>query len=323
LLFKASATLCQESWNPAPCHIAGARRVNLTAMDENLAAQFEANRGRLQSVAYRMLGSLTEAEDAVQETWMRLSRSDLDSIDNLGGWLTTVLSRVCLGVLRSRRSRPEEPIVGDEPDPNSGPEDEVLLADALGPALLMVLDSLGPAERLAFVLHDLFAVPFEDIAPIVDRSPAAARQLASRARRRIQGINEAHPGDRRRQQEIVEAFLAASRRGDLETLISLLDPEAVLRADRAAVRFATANRDRGAPLLAPEVHGGRAVAAALSGRAAAAQLALIEGTPGAVWAPGGRPRAIFAFRTIGDAVTEIEIVTEPAVVKALQVELLT
>jgi hypothetical protein len=235
-----------------------------------------------------------------------------------------VVSRVCLGVLRSRRSRHEEPIVGDEPDPNSGgPEEEVLLADTLGPALLKVLDSLGPAERLAFVLHDLFAVPFEDIAPIVDRSPAAARQLASRARRRIQGIDEAHPGDRRRQQEIVEAFLAASRRGDLETLISLLDPEAVLRADRAAVRSAAANRDRGAPILAPEVRGGQAVATALSGRAAAAQLALIEGAPGAVWAPGGRPRAIFAFRIIGDAVTEIEIVTEPAVIKALQIELLT
>ncbi len=199
----------------------------------------------------------------------------------------------------------------------------MLLAEMLGPALLIVLDSLSPAERLAFVLHDLFAVPFEDIAPIVDRSPAAARQLASRARRRIQGTDEAHPGDRGRQQEIVEAFLAASGHGDLETFISLLDPEAVLRADRAAVRSATANRDRGAPLLAPEVRGGRAVATALSGRAAAAQLALIEGTPGAVWAPGGRPRAIFAFRIIGNAVTEIEIITEPAVVKALQVQLLT
>jgi RNA polymerase sigma factor (sigma-70 family) len=311
--------------NPAGwCHIADARRVNLTTMDENLAAQFEADRHRLQSVAYRMLGSFAEAEDAVQETWMRLSRSDPDNIDNLGGWLTTVLARVCLGVLRSRRSRPEEPIVGDEPDSDpGGPEEEVLLADTLGPALLTVFDSLGPAERLAFVLHDLFAVPFEGIAPIVDHSPAAARQLASRARRRIQGIDEARPADRRRQQVIVEAFLAPSRRGNLETLISLLDPDAVLRADRAAVRSATANRARGAPLLAPEVRDGRAVATALSGRAAAAQLALIEGTPGAVWAPGGRPRAIFAFRTIGDVVTEIEIITEPAVVKALPVQLLT
>ncbi|HET9060215.1 MAG TPA: sigma-70 family RNA polymerase sigma factor [Acidimicrobiales bacterium] len=293
-------------------------------MDENVAALFEANRQRLQSVAYRMLGSLTEAEDAVQETWVRLSRSDADAIDNLGGWLTTVLSRVCLGVLRTRRSRPEEPIADDEPDPGlTGPEEEVLLADTLGPALLVVLDSLGPTERLAFVLHDLFAIPFEDIAPIVDRSPAATRQLASRARRRIQGVDGAHPGDRRRQQQIVEAFLGASRRGDLETLISLLDPDAVLRADRAAVRSATANRDRGAPLLAPEVHGGPAVAAALSGRAAAAQLALIDGAPGAVWAPSGRPRAIFAFRTIGTVVTEIEIITEPAVVRALPVQLLT
>jgi RNA polymerase sigma-70 factor (ECF subfamily) len=294
-------------------------------MDENLVAQFEANRPRLQSVAYRMLGSFTEAEDAVQETWMRLHRSDPESIDNLGGWLTTVLSRVCLGVLRSRQTHHEELMVADElPDPNlGGPEEEVLLADTLGPALLMVLNTLGPGERLAFVLHDLFAVPFEDIAPILDRSPAAARQLASRARRRIQGIDETDRGDRRRQQEIVEAFLAASRRGDLETLVSLLDPEAVLRADRAAVSSAAANRDRGAPLLAPEVRGGRAVATALSGRAAAAQVALIEGTPGAVWAPGGRPRAIFAFRVIGHAVTEIEIVTEPAVVRALRIELLT
>jgi RNA polymerase sigma-70 factor, ECF subfamily len=308
----------------AGCHITDVRRVNLAAMDENLAAQFEANRQRLQSVAYRMLGSLTEAEDAVQETWMRLNRADPDSIDNLGGWLTTVVSRVCLGALRSRQTRKEEPMVGDEPDPSpGGPEEEALLADTLGPALLIVLDSLGPAERLAFVLHDLFAVPFDDIAPIIDRSPVAARQLASRARRRIQGIDEAHPGDRRRQQEIVEAFLNASRRGDLEALLSLLDPDAVLRADRAAVRSATANRDRGAPLLAPEVRGSRAVATALSGRAAAAELALIEGAPGAVWAPGGRPRAIFAFRVVGEAVTEIEIVTEPAVVKALRVELLT
>jgi RNA polymerase sigma-70 factor (ECF subfamily) len=294
-------------------------------MDKNLVAQFEANRPRLQSVAYRMLGSFTEAEDAVQETWMRLDRSNPESIDNLGGWLTTVLSRVCLGVLRSRRTRPEEPMVGDEPlDPDSGgPEEEALLADTLGPALLMVLNTLGPGERLAFVLHDLFAVPFEDIATILDRSPAAARQLASRARRRIQGVDETLPGDRRRQQEIVEAFLAASRRGDLETLVSLLDPEAVLRADRAAVSSAAANRGRGAPLLAPEVRGGRAVATALSGRAAAAQVALIEGTPGAVWAPGGRPRAIFAFRVIGHTVTEIEIVTEPAVVRALRIELVT
>ena len=293
-------------------------------MDDDLAARFEAHRPQLQSVAYRMLGSLTEAEDAVQETWMRLHRSDAGGIDNLGGWLTTVLSRVCLGILRSRRTHPEEPMIGDDaPDPGQGsPEDEALLADALGPALLVVLDTLGPGERLAFVLHDLFAVPFEDIAPILDRSPAAARQMASRARRRIQGSDGTGRGDRRRQQEVVEAFLAASRTGDLETLISLLDPDAVLRADAAAVRSAAANRDRGAPLLTPEVRGGRAVATALSGRAAAAQVALIDGAPGAVWAPGGRPRAVFAFQVVGDLVTVIEIVTDPAVVRAVAVELL-
>jgi len=293
-------------------------------MDENLVAQFEANRQRLQSVAYRMLGSLTEAEDAVQETWVRLNRSDPACIDNLDGWLTTVVSRVCIGVLRSHRSRHEEPMAGDESDPElAGPEEETILAETMGPALLLVLDTLGPSERLAFVLHDLFGVPFDDIAAIVDRTPAAARQLASRARRRVQGSDVLHSGDRRRQQQIVEAFLAASRLGDFETLVSLLDPEAILRADRAAVKAATANRDRGAPLLAPEVRGAAAVATVLSGRAAAAEMALIEGAPGAVWAPGGRPRAVFAFRVIGDAVTEIEIVTDPAVVRSLRIEMLS
>ena len=293
-------------------------------MDEKLASQFEADRPRLQSVAYRMLGSITEAEDAVQETWIRLNRSDPESIDNLGGWLTTVVSRVCLGVLRSRRTHGEQPLTeSDQPEPDAvGPEEEAVLADAMGPALLLVLESLSPSERLAFVLHDLFAVPFEDIAPIVDRTPAAARQLASRARRRVQGSDEVNPGDRRRQQEVVEAFLAASRRGDFEALVTLLDPDAVLRADRAAVKAATANREKGAPLLAPEVRGGRAVANALVGRAQAAQLALIDGSPGAVWAPGGRPRAIFAFRVVGDTVTEIEIVTDPGTVAALDVQLL-
>ena len=296
----------------------------MVTVDENLPAQFEANRPRLQAVAYRMLGSLTEAEDAVQETWIRLSRSDPDGIDNLGGWLTTVLSRVCLGILRTRRSHREDPLdERDGPEPDlSGPEEEAILADSIGPALLFVLETLSPSERLAFVLHDLFAVPFEEIAAIVDRSPTAARQLASRARRRVQGSDEALPEDRRRQQEVVEAFLAASRRGDFEALVALLDPEAVLRADRAAVRAATANREKGAPLLAPEVRGGRVVATALVGRAQAAQVALIDGVPGAVWAPGGRPRAIFAFHVVGDTIAEIEIVTDPSVVAALPVQLL-
>ncbi|MGH9297411.1 MAG: sigma factor-like helix-turn-helix DNA-binding protein, partial [Acidimicrobiales bacterium] len=231
---------------------------------------------------------------------------------------------VCLGVLRSRRSHHEEPF--GERDVLRlelvGPEEEAVLADAMGPALLLVLETLSPSERLAFVLHDLFAVPFEDIAPIVGRSPAAARQLASRARRRVQGSGEVQPGDLHRRQEVVEAFLAASRHGDFEALVTLLDPDAVLRADRAAVEAATANRARGAPLLAPEVRGGRAVATALSGRAMAAKLALIDGSPGAVWAPGGRPRAVFAFRVVGNTIAEIEIVTDPSVVTALRVELL-
>jgi RNA polymerase sigma-70 factor (ECF subfamily) len=277
----------------------------------------------LQSVAYRILGSLTAAEDAVQETWIRLNRSDAESIDNLGGWLTTVVSRVCLGVLRSRRSRHEEPLETDEPELElAGPEEEAVLADTIGPALLVLLETLAPSERLALVLHDLFAVPFEDIAPIVGRSPGAARQLASRARRRVQGSDEVRSEDRRRQQEVVEAFLAASRLGNFEALVTMLDPDAVLRADRAAVKTAAANRDRGAPLLAPQVRGARAVAMALAGRATAAKVALIDGTPGAVWAPGGRPRAVFAFRVVGNTIAEIEIVTDPAVVAGLQVQVL-
>ncbi|MGH9065048.1 MAG: sigma-70 family RNA polymerase sigma factor [Acidimicrobiales bacterium] len=293
-------------------------------MNDELTATFEANRPRLQAMAYRMLGSLTEAEDAVQETWIRLGRSDATRIDNLGGWLTTVLSRVCLGMLRARRTRREEPIEAEDPALEGlTPEEEAVLADAMGPALLLVLDALTPAERLAFVLHDLFAVPFDEVAPIVGRSPAAARQLASRARRRVQGADEMPSGDRRRQQEIVDAFLAASRQGNYEALVSLLDPDAVLRADRAAVEMAVTNRDRGAPLLAPEVRGARGVATALIGRATAAKSALIEGTPGAVWVPGGRPRAAFAFHVIGDTIAEIEIVTDPAAVAALDIEILS
>lgn len=292
-------------------------------VDDDLTAAFERNRPRLQSIAYRMLGSLTEAEDAVQETWIRLHGSDAARIDNLAGWLTTVLSRVCLGMLRARRTRPEDPFDLEDQVPEAlTPEEEAVLADSMGPALLLVLDALAPAERLAFVLHDLFAVPFDEVAPIVGRSPAAARQLASRARRRVQGTDEMPSGDRRRQQEIVDAFLAASRRGDYEALVSLLDPDAVLRADRSAVELAIANRDRGAPLLEPEVRGARKVATALIGRATAARSALVEGTPGAVWVAGGRPRAAFAFHVVGDTVSEIEIVTDPAVVAALDIELL-
>jgi RNA polymerase sigma factor (sigma-70 family) len=292
-------------------------------MEDDLTAMFEANRPRLQAMAYRMLGSLTEAEDAVQETWIRLSGSDAERIDNLGAWLTTVLSRVCLGVLRTRQTRNEELVEADEQVPEGRtPEEEAVLADTMGAALLLVLDSLTPGERLAFVLHDLFAVPFEEVASIVGRSPAAARQLASRARRRVQGTDRLPSGDRRRQQEIVDAFLAASRRGDYEALISLLDPDSVLRADRAAVELAAANRDRGAPCLEPEVRGATGVATALIGRATAARSALIEGAPGAVWIAGGRPRAAFAFQVVGHTISQIEIVTHPAVVAALDIEIL-
>jgi len=274
-------------------------------------------------VAYRMLGSLTQAEDAVQETWIRLSRSDAQSIDSLGAWLTAVLSRVCLGMLRSRRAQQEEPLEHEQAQPGTRtPEEEAVLGDALGPALLVVLDSLSPSERLSFVLHDLFAVPFEDIAPIVGRSPGAARQLASRARRRVQGLDEVRSRDRHRQQEVVEAFLAASRRGDFDALVKLLDPDAVLRADRAAVEAAAANRGRGAPLLAPELRGAAAVATALVGKANAAKVALIDGVAGAVYAPGGRAWALFAFHVIGDTIAEIEIVNDPAVVAAIRIDML-
>lgn len=292
-------------------------------MEVDFTAEFDANRRHLHSVAYRMLGSLIEAEDAVQETWIRLNRSDASSVDNLGGWLTTVLSRVCLGMLRSRQGRPEDPLeIAEHEADTTSIEDEIVLADTLGPALLLVLDALTPPERLAFVLHDVFAVPFDDIAPIVDRSPTAARQLASRARRRIQGSDASLSSDRDRQREIVAAFLDASRAGEFEALVSLLDPDAVLRADRAAVRAASANRDRGAPPLAPEVRGARAVARTLAGRAQGAQLALIDGVPGAVWAPGGRPRAIFAFRVVGHTINEIEVVIDAAAVAALPIVLL-
>src|SRR5437763_8708487 len=200
-------------------------------MEQDLAVMFEASRPRLQAVAYRMLGSLTEAEDAVQETWLRLSRSGADGVENLGGWLTTVVGRVCLDILRSRKALREDPLETHVPEPvisreeGIDPEQEVLLADAVGLALLVVLETLAPAERLAFVLHDMFAVPFDDIAPIVERSPAATRQLASRARRRVQGVDQVLDTDLNRPRAIVDAFLAAARNGDCDPLLEALDPD--------------------------------------------------------------------------------------------------
>jgi RNA polymerase sigma factor (sigma-70 family) len=238
---------------------------------ERLAGRFEEHRSRLWSVAYRMLGSHAEADDAVQEAWLRLSRSDADAIENFDGWLTTVVARVSLNMLKSRMARREEPLEAREPVSPADPEQDALLADSVGLALLVVLDTLAPAERIAFVLHDMFAMPFDEIAPIVARTPAAARQLASRARRRVRG-SDAAP-DVTRQREVVDAFLAASRGGDFQALISLLDPDIVLRADAAAARM-------GAP---GELRGADAVAATFSGRAQGARPALMDGEPGAVW----------------------------------------
>ena len=274
-------------------------------MDENewLARRFEAHRTHLQTVAYRMLGSRTEADDAVQESWRRLSRTDTSGVENLAGWLTTVVGRVCLDMLRSRKSRREEPLDDHVPDSIASidPETEALQADSVGLALLVVLDTLTPAERLAFVLHDMFAVPFDEIAAIVGRSPAAAKQLASRARRQVQGAKAVPDTDLARQREVVAAFLAASRNGEFDALVALLDPDVVLGADRAAV-------DAGAE----EARGALAVAGTFSGRARAAQLALIDGAAGLVWAPGGQPRVVFGFTVADGTIVGIEMLADPA-----------
>ena len=293
---------------------------------EHLAEPFETHRRHLRAVAYRMLGSLPEAEDAVQEAWLRLSRTDTSGVENLRGWLTTVVARVCLDILRSRRSRREDPL--DVPGTvqslagGSDPEGEALLADSIGPALLVVLDTLAPVERLAFVLHDMFAVPFDDIAPIVGRSPAAARQLASRARRRVQGTAAAPDADRPRQREVVGAFLAASRDGDFDALVALLDPDVVLRADRVAVEASEARVARGAPRLSSEVRGVAAVAETFKGRARAAQPALVGGVPGLAFAPGGRPWAVFAFTIAGGRIIAVDLIADPERLARLDVELL-
>jgi RNA polymerase sigma factor (sigma-70 family) len=271
----------------------------------DLAEPFEVHRAHLRAVAYRMLGSLAEADDAVQETWLRLSRSGTTGVANLGGWLTTVVSRVCLDLLRSRRSRREDP-TGEFPEDAAAadPETEAVLADSVGLALLVVLDTLSPAERLAFVLHDIFGLAFDEVAPIVDRSPAAARQLASRARRRVRG-HPAGDADVARQRRVVDAFLAASREGDLAGLIAVLDPEAVLRTDSAV------------PTL---VRGARAIATGarrFSDRAVFSRPALVDGRSGLVAAPLGRLRAALAFTIVDGLITEVDIFTEPERLAAL------
>jgi RNA polymerase sigma-70 factor (ECF subfamily) len=284
---------------------------------EFLAERFEQHRPRLRAVAFRVLGSFSEADDAVQESWLRLSRSETRHVENLGGWLTTIVARVSLNMLSSRRARREEPLEGTGLGPpevtqvaKPGPEDEVLLGDALGLALLVVLDSLSPRERLAFVLHDMFAVPFDEIAPIVGRSPAATRQLASRARRRVRGAGPAAGADPARQRAVVGAFLTASRGGDFAALLALLDPDAVLRADRAAVALGATGFVQGAP----------AIAHTFSGRAHGAGLALIDGVAGALWAPGGEARIAFAFTVGVGAITAISLIAEPAHLARLRLE---
>jgi RNA polymerase sigma-70 factor, ECF subfamily len=270
-------------------------------MDEHdwLADEFEAHRAHLRAVAYRMLGSRSEADDAVQETWLRLSRAGTSGVENLGGWMTTVVARVCLDMLRSRSARREEPI--DEQSESiassEDPEHEALLADSVGLALLVVLETLTPAERVAFVLHDMFAVSFDEIAAIVGRSPAATRQLASRARRRVQGA-AVPDADLTHKREVVDAFLAASRGGDFEALLALLDPDVVLQADSAAVEMGASE----------EVRGAAAVAGVFSGRALAAQPALVDGTVGVVWAPGGRPRVVWNIALANDRIVGIDMI---------------
>ena len=287
-----------------------------------LASEFEARRGHLHAVAHRMLGSADEADDAVQEAWLRLSRSNADEVDNLGGWLTTVVARICLDHLRARTSRREEPL---DPDAESGlvaaapgPEDEAMLAESLGPALLAVLDLLSPGERLAFVLHDLFGVPFGEVATVLGSTPAAARQLASRGRRRVRGaVADEDNGvgaaprsdDVGRRRAVVEAFLRASRRGDLAGLVALLHPDVVLTADAPTVASGSE----------PEVHGAEAVAATFAGRARAARPALLDGRPGLAWTEGGQPRVVFRMSIEGERITAIHLISDPAAIAEMDV----
>jgi RNA polymerase sigma factor (sigma-70 family) len=289
---------------------------------ELLADRFEANRTHLRAVAYRMLGSVNEADDAVQEAWLRLSRrSDTAELENLRAWLTTVVARVCLDMLRSRRSRREEPLDAQLPEPivsradGMDPEHEALLADSVGLALLVVLETLTPAERLAFVLHDMFAVPFDEIAPIVDRSPAAARQLASRARRRVRGATPEPDPDLARQREVVDAFLAAARGGDLEALVAVLDPDVVLRADRGALRPGAPGEVRGARTVAGQAIGYAALAAY-------ARPALVNGAAGLVVVRGDRPFAVVGFTVASGRIAEIDILADPARVRELELTVL-
>jgi RNA polymerase sigma-70 factor (ECF subfamily) len=292
-------------------------------MDERdwLAERFEEHRARLRAVAYRMLGSLSEADDAVQEAWLRLSRVDADEVENLGGWLTTVVARICLNLLRSRETRREAPLEVHMPEPiispadGVEPEQEALLADSVGLALLVVLEMLTPAERLAFVLHDMFGVPFDEVAPIVGRSPTATRQLASRARRRVQGAEVGPDADLGAQRKVVDAFFAAARNGDFDALVAVLDPDIVLRSDGGALRPEASTLLRGAEVVA-------ARAMTFARLAPFVRPALVNGVAGVVVAPGGRPVSVMAFTVRGGRIVEIDALADPERLRELDLTLL-
>ena len=286
-------------------------------MDEKnlLSREFETNRKHLRAVAYRILRSLSEAEDAVQETWLRLNRTDMAEVTNLGGWLTTVVARICLDALRARKSRREEPLGPHVPEPvvsQDNLDQEAVMTDSVGAALLVVLDTLPPAERLAFVLHDMFAVPFDDIAPVVGRSVAATRQLASRARRRVQGAPPVPDADLSRQRKMVDAFLAASRSGDFAALLELLDPGVVFRADAVAVQMGSL----------PEIRGAAAVAEVFKGRAQGAKPAMVDGALGAAVVLGGQLRILLAITIQDDRISAINAIADPDEIKTFDVEVL-
>jgi len=298
------------------------RREDVTVTERDLLArQFESQRAHLRAVALRMLGSAHQADDAVQEAWLRRSRADTSAVDNLGGWLTTVVARVCLDVLRVRERR-QEVLAEAAPEVPAGasPEDEALLADSVGVALLVVLDTLEPAERLAFVLHDCFAVPFAEIAPIVGRTPDAARQLASRARRRVRVSPAGTDTPAAEQHKLVAAFLAAARHGDFAGLLALLDPDVVLRADAVAVEMAAARASAGAPELHEEIRGVDAVAQVFAGGARAARLCLVDGLTGAAVSVGGRPIAVFAFTMRDHRVVRIDLTSDPETLDVLDLQ---
>ena len=291
---------------------------------EWLAERFEAARPRLQRIAQRILGSAAESDDALQESWLRISRADVARVANLEGWLTTVVARVCLDALKWRESRREE-LTPDDPRrdivaiaPGERPEEEAILADSIGVAMLILLDALPPAERIAFVLHDMFDVPFDDIAAIVARTPEAARQLASRARRRVRGASAGRDAVTQRHDELVRAFLEAARAGNFTALLALLDPAATLRADAAVAAMGAAAYWQND--LQAGIKGADAVARTFSGRANAAQPVIIDGKPGAVWMHAGELRVAFHFRIVDDRITAIDLIADPAAIAQSVIE---